>query len=157
MNEILLYELTEGPLADELAPLITAGDDAGIVAALNRKDISTFGKVYTADFNTWCSGHNAEYLRITALAKDEASPLHAAANSLLRILSGAMGERVLNLGAPSVAYLVSIWPFVDESSRASFMSLGATTVSRAEQLGIYVTNKDVINVIWNTDGSRRLT
>ena len=49
----LLDELTTGPLAAELAPLIAAGDDGAIYAALHRKDIVADGSVTAHDIQQY--------------------------------------------------------------------------------------------------------
>jgi len=155
MNEILLYELTEGPLAAELAPLITMGDDAGIVTALNRKDIPSAGRITSHDIRQYLMLHDLllaiEHSNTpTCIATKralEVFPVFALDISYIyakfvQVLDGLVAETQI--------------PDFTAQHKTELLGLAATTVSRAEQLGIYVTNKDVINVIWNADGTRRL-
>ena len=151
----LLNEITNGPLAVELADALAAADDITIHAALNRKDIVSQGWIDTADFNTWCAVNDAEYKTIKALAANVDSPLYAAANSLLNILSGALGEKALNTGAAHVVYLISVWPFANNEIRNTFLAMGQETISRAEQLGVSISPVDVVMALKNSDGTTR--
>ena len=50
MKQQIKLEILEGPLADELAPLVVANDDRGIAAILNRADQATTRPVPIAEF-----------------------------------------------------------------------------------------------------------
>lgn len=154
----LYDELTTGPLAAEIAPHLPTGNDGAIVGILNRKDIPAYGWITAADLSTWCALHNEEYLNIESLASNNQSPFYAAAKMLLNCLSGAIGENAINLAAPEVMALVNSWPFVDQTgaAKAALLAKGQKLVSRAEQLGIRVSDTDVRREIWNDNGSRKL-
>lgn len=152
----LLNEITNGPLAAELADALAAGDDVTIHSILNRKDIDKQDWISVADFNTWCANNNAEYVRIVQLSQDVESPFYAAANSLLRLLVGALAEKAINTGAPSVSYLLENWPYVDPTVKESLLALGRIKISRAEQLEVSITTVDVIKALYNDDGTRRV-
>lgn len=145
----LLDELTTGPLANEIAPHITAGNDGAIVEILNRRDIPAYGWITAADLNTWFALHNAEYVNVKTLAMNEQSPFFAAANALLNCLSGAIGENALNLAAPEIMALVNNWPFVDQTgtAKAALLAKGQKLISRAEQLGIRVDTQTVAQAL----------
>jgi len=154
--EQLLDEITNGPLALELADALASGDDVAICAALNSKDIPSQGWISVADFETWCASNDAEYKRIEALSRDETSPFYSAANSLLRRLSVQNTENAINTGAPPIASLLDAWPYVDANSKESLLALGRTLISRAEQLGEHISLKNVIDALYNEDGARRV-
>ena len=145
----LIDELNTGPLANEIAPYITAGHDGAIVEIMNRRDISAYGWITSADLNTWFALHNAEYINVKTLAMDQQSPFYAAANALLNCLSGAIGENALNLAAPEIMALVNNWPFVDQTgtAKAALLSKGQKLISRAEQLGISVDTQAVAQAL----------
>lgn len=71
---ILTDELTIGPLAAELAPLISAGNDAGILAVLNRKDIPGKVSILSHDIKAFfcASGFMIPIMDSTTLACREA-------------------------------------------------------------------------------------
>lgn len=139
----LYNELTTGPLAAEIAPHIETGNDGAIVEILNRRDIPSYGWITAADLNTWFALHNAEYINVKTLAMDTQSPFYAAANALLNCLSGSVGENALNLAAPEITAFVDSWPFVDQQSKTDLLAKGQKMISRAEQLGITVSENAV--------------
>lgn len=146
----LLDELTTGPLAAELAPLIVAGDDGAVLAVL--KDTSRYtryGWITVADFNTWCAANNAEYQNIKAIAADSQNPFNAAAESLLRCLNGAVTDGAINLASQTVYGLVNSWPFVDQTgtAKSQLIALGTLPASRCDVLGINPTIQDIAQAL----------
>jgi hypothetical protein len=131
----LYDEITTGPLAAELAPLIQAGDDVSIVAALNRKDIPAKGKLSSQDIKQYLSliGLRLPILDSVAPACREASlaledfESFDLSNALILskftdILDGLVAEALI--------------PDFTETHKATILFLANKTISRAEQLNI---------------------
>ena len=152
---MLSEELTLGPLAAELAPLIAAGEDGAILAVLNRKDISRLGKITAHDIKQYFSLID---LRI---------PIKDSAAASCRAVTLALEDfPVFDLKIPTVlakfeamldALVVEdLIPDFTETHKQTILYLATETISRVEELGINPTITDIRVAIWNDDGSRKL-
>jgi hypothetical protein len=131
----LIEELTNGPLAAELAPHITAGADGVVAAILNRKDIPAKGKVASHDIRQYL-------MLVDLLIAIEASPQPAcvAAKRALEVfpvfdLSNPM---ILGKFTQVLDGLVAedLIPDFTEVHKLTILSLADTFISRAEQAGL---------------------
>lgn len=142
----LLDELTTGPLAAELAPLIAAGDDGAIYAALHRKDIVTDGSVTAHDIQ--------QYLMLCDLLIPIEESTAASCKTATRALSLFP---VFRTNIPEVkAKLISVLdglvaetliPDFTETHKATILAMAQTTVSRAEQIGVNPTIQDIAQAL----------
>ena len=142
----LYIELTSDPMAMGFSPYITTRNDAMLEQLLN--DTSKFtikGWVSVSQFNTWCASNNAEYLNIKNIATNTASPYFAAAEAILRTLTGSLSQGSLNLTDSNVMNLLNAWPFVDTTgaTKAALIALGTFPASRAQILGIPASLNDI--------------
>lgn len=145
----LLDELTNGPLAAELAPLIVARNDADIVAVMNRKDIAVYGTISTNDLAIW-SASSGLRAAIQDHANNAASPLRSIALTLLDLLTGNL-ERALDFGIAANVAMLEAWVTagaITENQRDELLALSQKTVSRADQIGGVTLSKisDALNV-----------
>lgn len=139
-------ELTTGPLASELAPLIGAGNDSAILAVLNRKDIPAKKPVTAHGIRQYLmlvdlllpiEASNATSCIATKRALeifesfDLSNPVILA--KFTQILDGLVAETLI--------------PDFTEQHKADILSLGDTLISRAEQLGITVTIQDIAQAL----------
>ena len=142
----LYDELTTGPLAAELAPLIAEGNDGVIVAVLNRKDIPGKKSITSHDIKAFfsVSGFYIPILDSPSLACREAilnlnlfesfdisNPAYLA--KLTSILQGLVEEEML--------------PAFQQSHMDYVLALGDTFISRAEQLGINPSIQDIATTL----------
>lgn len=140
----LLDELNTGPLAAEIAPHITSGNDVAIADILNRRDISVYSKVSV--------GVLADWLAVTGLrtavedhAANTSSPLRANALSILDLLRGSH-DYMLDFGEAPKQALLQAWVTngsIIDSQRISILDKSKTLLSRAEQAGITATAQAV--------------
>ena len=143
---ILSDELTTGPLAAEIAPLITAGDDGAILAVLNRKDISRLGRITAHDIKQYFSLID---LRI---------PIKDSTAASCRAVTLALEDfPVFDLTIPAILVkfeamldaLVAedLIPDFTETHKQTILYLATETISRAEQLGIHPTTQDIAQAL----------
>jgi len=135
---MLADELTTGPLAAEIAPFITSGDDGAIAEILNRKDISINGSVSVNTFAMWCAttGMRAS---IQDHANDLASPLRSIALTLLDLLQGNLNPPSLDLAIAGNVAMLDAWVLagiLTTVQKAELVALSQKLISRAEQLNI---------------------
>lgn len=139
-------ELTIGPLAAELAPLIADGNDGAILAVLNRKDIPAKGKVSAHDIQ--------QYLfvaKVLLTIESTNTPSCAAAKRALELFP------IFDLSYPEILesfievltglendHLV---PAFTAEHKAHLLSLGDVLISRAEQLGITPTIEQIAQAL----------
>lgn len=142
----LLDELTTGPLSGELAPFISSGDDAAILAILTRKDIPAKKPVTAHDIRQYLmlvdlllpiEASNADTCIATKRALevfesfDLRNPVILA--KFTQILDGLVAETLI--------------PDFTEQHKADILSLGDTMISRVGQLGITVTIQDIAQAL----------
>jgi hypothetical protein len=164
-------ELTTGPLAAELAPLITAGEDGSILAVLNRKDIP--GKVpiishaIKAFFSAY--GFRIPIMDSASLACRETTvnlsdfdsfdmrnPLYEA--KLTSILQGLVDEPLIpDFMQEHMDYVLSLGDAL--KSRVEIINDGleiTALVNKTKFVPFNITIADIRAEIWNDDGSRKL-
>lgn len=143
----LLEELTTGPLAVELAPLITAGNDGAILAVLNRQDISAKGKVSAHDIREYLMVENLLWMAIKdsptlackatieALAMFETFDLNNSKRLAMftQVLEGLVQDNLV--------------PDFTEQNKVDLLAMGDVLISRAEQLGISPTITDIAQTL----------
>ena len=143
---ILSDELTTGPLATELAPLIAAGEDGAILSVLNRKDISRLGRITAHDIKQYFSLID---LRI---------PIKDSTAASCRAVTLALEDfPVFDLTIPAVLAkfeamldaLVAeeLIPDFTETHKQTILYLATETISRAEELGINPTMQDIAQAL----------
>lgn len=143
---ILLDELTTGPRAAELAPLIAAGEDGAILAVLNRKDISQLGRITAHDIKQYFS-----LIDLRIPIKDSTTPSCRAVTLALEDFP------VFDLTNPAVLAkfeamldaLVAedLIPDFTETHKQTVLYLATETLSRAEELGINPTTQDIAQAL----------
>lgn len=139
-------ELINGPLAAELAPYISAGNDGAILAVLNRKDIVAKGKV---------TAHSIQqYLMLNdlLLAIESTQTLSCLATKrALEIFP------VFDLSIPVVLEKFTailsglehdnLIPAFTAQHKADLLMMGDVLISRAEQAGISPTIEDIAQAL----------
>lgn len=104
----LKTEIQTGPLAAELAPFMSAGDDLSVARILNRQDIANKKLVSLDDLANYLSDQGV-LANIADAAVDATNTAHAAARkavSTLR-LSRELGIRAINMQRPGNQSLIS--------------------------------------------------
>ena len=153
----LKTEIQSGPLAAELAQHVAAGNDAAIADILNRRYILVTGCVDRATFAMWC-GSTGLRAAIQDHAGNAASPLRAIALTLLDFLQGGVAPS-LDLAKPANLGMLAAWVAagaITPEQRTELMEMATHVISRAEQLGINITDMDIRRTIWADDGSKQL-
>lgn len=143
---MLLDELTNGPLAAEIAPHIAAGNDGVIWEILNRKDIPALGLVSNTDFMEWAAASGQRSV-IEDTANNINDPLRSVALALLDMIRGTSA---LDLNRPKVKLMAEGWHAAGKMSLADkeeLFSLGTASTSRAEQLGIQPSVGDIAQAL----------
>jgi hypothetical protein len=131
----LIEELTNGPLAAELAPHIAAGADGVVAAILNRKDIPAKGKVESHDIRQYLMlvdlllaiESSAQPSCVAAKRALEVFPIFDLSNPMIlgkftQVLDGLVAEELI--------------PDFTETHKLTILSLADTLISRAEQAGL---------------------
>lgn len=137
-------ELTTGPLAAELAPLIAAGDDVAILAALNRRDIPALGVIKTNPFVIWAA-KTGQRAVIEDTASNSVDPLRSVGLALQDLVRGNL-DQGLDFSIADTADMAAAWLAAGKMTQQNYddlMALAATTISRTEQLGISPTENDI--------------
>lgn len=140
----LYDELTAGPLAAEIAPHITSGDDNAILGILNRKDIPAHGKVSTNEFVIWAAA-NGQRAVIEDTASDIASPLRSVAIALQDFVRGNLVQG-LDFGRAETLAMAQAWQAAGKMTQAQYdelLALSAILISRADQLGYQITENSI--------------
>lgn len=139
---ILSDELTIGPLAEELAPLIAEGRDKEVLAVLNRKDISRLGKITAHDIKQYFSlidlripirDSAAESCRAVSLALEDFPTFDLT-------IPEVQAKFIAMLDALVVEDLI---PDFTETHKIALLYIATEVISRAEQLGINPTENDI--------------
>ena len=140
----LLEELTTGPLATELAPLITAGADGAILAVLNRRDIETLGTIKTNPFVIWAA-KTGQRAVIEDTASNPLDPLRSIALSLQDLVRGNL-DQGLDFSITDTSAMADTWLAAGKMTQPMYedlMALATVIISRAEQLGINLSENDI--------------
>lgn len=154
----LYDELTTGPLSAELSAYIATGDVGAIYTALHRRDIPAHGAISTNEFVIWAAA-NGQRAVIEDSANDIASPLRSVAIALQDFVRGNLVQG-LDFGRTETVAMAQAWRDAGNMTQAqynSLLALAATTISRAEQSGLNITETDIKRELWNDDGTRKLT
>lgn len=152
-----LDELTTGPLADEIAPYIVAGDSDAIAAILNRKDITVPGNLSVHSVKQYISllGLRLPILESTALScKEFNAALEDFKESGFDLFNPIIYAKIVQVLDALVSE--TLIPEFTEEHKLTLLSLGNKLVSRAEQAGLNVTELDVRKEIWADNGARKL-
>lgn len=154
----LQTELTTGPLAAELVPLIAAGDDGAIVAVLNRRDMVVPGNLRVHDVKQYIS-----LIGLRLPLMDSTTPACREFNTALEDFKDSGFDLFTPMILGKITQVMdaliaeTLIPDFTETTKLTLLSLGNKTISRAEQLGLSITEVDVRKELWNDDGTRKLT
>lgn len=139
-------ELTTGPLSQELAPLIAAGEDSAILSVLERKDIPAKGKVLAHDIQQYLMLHD-----LLLTIESSQTPSCIAAKRALEIFHS------FDLGNPLILSKFeqiltgleqdTLIPDFTTQHKADLLALGDTLVSRADQLGTVPTVEQIAQAL----------
>ena len=153
----LKTEIQSGPLAAELAQHVAAGNDAAIADILNRRNILVTECVDRGTFAMWC-GSTGLRAAIQDHAGNVASPLRAIALTLLDFLQGGVAPSI-DLAKPANQMMLAAWVqagAITAEQRTELLAMATHVISRAEQMGITITELDIRRTIWADDGSKLL-
>lgn len=148
-------EIQTGPLATELAPHVTAGNDGAVVALLNAKTIDAVRSVGRHVFVRWAakSGMRATMQDVSA---DTTSPLRSSALALLDIIQGG-GDSGIDFADADNISMLAAWVALSKLTQAhsdELLALATIKISRAEQFsGREATIYDIANALRNNDGT----
>lgn len=154
----LKTEITTGPLATEIAPLVAAGNDGQIAAILNDKRYTRTERVLLRDIVRYLLD-NGVWLTIVDKAADvAASQAKSAARVFVEVQKMGFVES-LDMSRSSsqgmLAALVSAGVMTAEHQTA-ITNMGVVPASRAEVLGVTITTTDVARAVRNDDGSSKI-
>lgn len=154
----LKTEIQTGPLATELAPFVTAGNDGKIAEVLNRRDIPSKKRALMADLVNYLSDQGI-LANIADAAADTTNVAHAAARKVVATLrlSTELGVTSINMTRAGnqalIGNLVTSGLMTNAQANGA-KALADTMVSRAEVLwGKSIQVTDVAKALRNDDGS----
>jgi hypothetical protein len=138
MASALYDELTAGPLASQILPFISAGDDGAISVLMNTQNISVTSSLPADTFAIWCAvtGMRAVIQDQSALVT---SPVRSSALSLLDLLQGNLHPSSLDLSNGLVVSMLNAWVtsgLLTADTFNSLIALAQKQISRAQQIGI---------------------
>lgn len=138
----LIDELTTGPLAMELAPLIADGNDSAVLSVLNRRDIPAKGPVTTSSIKAFlfAAGLWNTIKHGTSVACEDA------VDALTLFDTFELGNPVYLARLTQVLDALVAEPLVPdftETHKAMILAMGDMLISRAEQIGIQPTENDI--------------
>lgn len=142
----LQTELSTDPMVLGYAAYIASGNVVELYNLIHdTSKFTMYGWISVSQFNTWCASNNAEYLNIKNIAANTASPYFAAAEAILRTLTGSISQGSLNLADTNVMTLLNAWPFVDTTgaTKSALIALGTFPASRAQVLAIPASMQDI--------------
>lgn len=154
----LLYELTQGSLAAEIAPYIASADDETISAILNRKDIPVYGVISGNTFSIWAASNNLR-ATIEDVSLTVGHPLRSIALTLLDLIKGNLSPVSLDFSNPINVTMMNYWidyHTITIAQRDELLAKSIRLISKAEEAGIAATALDIRREIWSDDGSRKL-
>lgn len=145
MNLIALRaEIETGPLAESIAPLVTAGNDGAIAALLNADYATETGAITRAMFAIWAA-QTGMRSAIRDHAQNVNSPLRSIAITLEDFLGGAADS--LDFSMSENQAMLAAWVSVGgctQEQADSLLALCQQSVSRAQQaLGETVTIEQI--------------
>lgn len=142
----LYDELTTGPLAAEIAPFFTARNNAAIANIMNRKDIPAKDKLLSHDIKQYLSliglrlpiiDSPAQSCREAQQALDDFESFDLSNPMILAkftvILDGLVAEILI--------------PDFTETHKLTILGMADKLISRAEQLGITVSENSIMSDI----------
>lgn len=138
-------EILAGPLVAELADAWAGGADATIVTILNQPRYDVYGDVSRAVFAMWCGSTGLRTV-IQQHADNLASPLNAAALTILDFLRGGVAESI-DFAIDDNQQMLGAWVSADGISQAQadeLLAMSLHKISRAEQAGLVV-NVDTVS------------
>lgn len=146
---ILYDELTKGPLAEELAPLILSRMDLQIYNIMNRKDILIYGKLLVHDVKQYISllGLRIPILDSTALSCREFNlALDDFKESGFDLSNPYIYTKIVQVLDALVAE--PLIPDFTEENKLFILSIGQKLVSRADIIGVASLNQisDALNL-----------
>ena len=151
----LQTELTSGPLAAELAPFVASGNEAAISEIMNRQDITVKGKLLTHDIR--------QYLMLVDLLLPIEAGLDPACKTASRALDifpqfDLSNSMILAKFSAILDGLVAdaLTPAFTATTKATLLAMADRQISRAEQLGITISDLDIRKAIWNDNGTRAI-
>lgn len=153
----LTDEFINGPLAVELQPLIEQADYEGILATLNRKDITAYGNL---------SVHNVKrYISLIGLRLPILDSTQLSCREFNLALED-FKETGFDLSVPQILGKITtvlddlvaelLIPDFTEEHKVALLSFGNKLISRVEQLGISPTRYDIATTIFADDGTRKI-
>ncbi len=153
---LLSNELVNGPLATEIAPFIASGNDGVIADILNRKDIVVSGVVSSHDIRMYLMLHDL----LIPIESSQSVACQAAKRALEVFptfdLSNATIFEKFNQILNGLRLDELLLPRFTLAHGAELIALADKKISRAEQLGMTITDLDIRREIWHDDGTRRL-
>lgn len=134
----LYDELTTGPLAAEIAPHITSGNDGEILAILNRKDIPSAGKISSHDIKQYFSliGVRIPIMETTTLSCKEVTIALEDFPEFDLTIPAVYAKFVATLDGLVAETLI---PDFTEEHKQTILYLASSTISRVDQLSFPVT------------------
>lgn len=151
----ILEELTTGPLAAEIAPLITSGDAQAILAVLQRKDIPSPGQISAHDIKQYFSliGVRRKIIENTS---DSCKDVTLALEDF-PLFDLTIPEVYVKFIATLEGLVAdTLVPDFTEEHKNTVLYLASKLVSREQQSGITFSLQAIQEEIWNDDGTRRL-
>lgn len=161
----LRTEIETGPLAAELAPLVTAGDDVGIAAVFNRADIAATVPTMATD-RLLMDKLDALPANVILFKLTQASTPAQGATVDAQVFAFMVGRALARLygdgldigNANTLAQLDVLQTngVLTADEVTAIKGLSASKISRAQQLGTPIDDLDVRRALWNDDGSKAL-
>ncbi len=139
-------ELTTGPLAVELAPLIQAGNDSAILAVLNRKDIPAKGKISAHDIQQYLMLYDL----LLAIESSPAQSCQAAKRALEIFPSFDLANQLILTKFTAILTGLEqevLIPDFTAQHKVDLLALGDVVISRIEQVGINPTVQDIAQAL----------
>lgn len=143
--EDLANEILNGPLAVELAPFVSEGNDGAIAAALNRKDITAMGVIQTKEIQRYL------FLKGFLLSIEaKTNPTRITVTRLLELFpyfTLSRSEDLAQFISLADALIADGDLGFTETNKNELLAMAEVKISRAEQLGITVTVQDVAQAL----------
>jgi hypothetical protein len=146
----LYDELTTGPLAAEIAPFLAARNGGAIATVMTRKDIAAKGALSSHDIKQYLSliGLRIPIMDSAAPACREASQALADFESFELSNSMILAKFTAILDGLVIETLI---PDFTETHKLTILAMADKLISRAEQLGISVSEYSIMSDIdWST-------
>lgn len=139
-------ELTIGPLAAELAPLVADGNDGAILEVLNRKDIPAKGKVSAHDIQQYLMLHDLlltieSSQTLSCIATKRALEIFPRFDLSNPIILAKFDQILTGLEQDT------LFPDFTTQHKADLLAMGDVLISRAEQLDITPTITDIAQAL----------